>query len=597
MATKTYSTRRKVASVKHTMPCVNTSSDLFDSFVSHAKKSQSPSASPVKTKPTSKSTPGSGKKGGKMCTPSPIMYRYSYSPSTAVATTIRKESPTKGKSGAKKKITPKQKVSLKVFDFTSDDESDNASKKVKMGSKSAQKDNSRTEKKTVKKTTKKATSGQLSDGNQVSDSEYSSQDSQTQSVAVETKTKSPKKTKTTTGGQKTAKKSAPQKTVGGETNEKSASAASMKRKSTTSEKATPPKKPRVETPLTPPPGKTRVTRSGRLTRSTYRAAALWGEKMDTSESSQPHEAAAMDVEDPIQAVDTVPSVSDSNVEEKISPEKEIKEVEEGDVEGKKGSPEKEVEKTEVKGEESNAEKDVEEVGVKDIEKPCSQESQVSDKDEDVASGFDVLDSDQPDERSVVCLDDENEPERGCVSPKTLRQVDELVSGTNLSDSGAKVSSAADMTKSKCGDGELAISSEQREKQSPTPEPPGPSASSSSKLDEEVSNLSPILRPLPSFPSGTCGVLYSLRLCLYVCMFVCLSATGLQLKDTGLRIVYVPFMNMPLMMPSQWRSRTGRIEDDGRLVNESRNIDDSYLLNKEMKNDRMMVTVDDLGVTI
>ena len=83
------------------------------------------------------------------------------------------------------------------------------------------------------------------------------------------------------------------------------------------------------------------------------------------------------------------------------------------------------------------------------------------------------------------------------------------------------------------------------------------------------------------------------------MYVCLSVTGLRLKYTGLRIVYmyIPFMDMPLMMPSQWRSRTGRIEDDGRLVNESRNIYDSYLLNKEMKNDRMTVTVDNLGVTI
>ena len=62
-------------------------------------------------------------------------------------------------------------------------------------------------------------------------------------------------------------------------------------------------------------------------------------------------------------------------------------------------------------------------------------------------------------------------------------------------------------------------------------------------------------------------------------------------------MYVPFMDMPLMIPSQWRSRTGRIEDDGRLVNESRNIDDSYLLNKEMKNNRMTVTEDDLGATI
>ena len=444
------------------------------------------------------------------------MYRYSYSPSTAVATTIRKESPTKGKSGAKKKISPKQKVSLKIFDFTSDDESDGASKKVKTGSKGVQKDNSRTEKKTTtKKTTKKATSGQLSDGNQVSDSEYSSQDSQTQSTAVETKTKSPKKTKT--AGHKTAKKSAPQKTVGGETNGKSAPAASMKRKSTTvSEKGTPPKKPRVETPLTPPPGKTRVTRSGRLTRSTYRAAALWGEKMDTSESSQLHEAAAMDVEDPIQVMDAVPSVGDSKVEKKGSPEREVKEVGEGDVECKEGSPEKEVEKkSEVKGgEEDSAEKDVEEVGVRDVEEPCSQEVQVSDK--DVASGFDVLDSDQPDKRSVACLHDDNEPEHGCVSLTTSRQADELVSDASLSDSGAKGSS--DVTKSKCDDGESAVCSEQREKRSPTPEPPGPAASSSSKLNEEVSNLSLIPSPLSSFPLSTCGVLYSLRLCLYVCMY-------------------------------------------------------------------------------
>ena len=483
MATKTYSTRRKVATVKHTMPCVNTSSDLFDSFVSHAKKSQSPS--PLKTKPTGKSTPGSGKKGGKTCTQSPIMYRYSYSPSTAVATTIRKESPTKGKSGAKKKVSPKQKVSLKIFDFTSDDESDGASKKVKTGSKSVQKDSSRTEKKKTAKKTKKATSGQLSDGNQVSDSEYSSQDSQMQSVAVETKSKSPKKSKTTPGGQKTAKKSAAQKKGSGDT--KSAPATSMKRKSTTSEKATPPKKPRVETPLTPLPGKTRVTRSGRLTRSTYRAAALWGEKMDTSESSQPHEAVAMDVEDPIQVTDTVLSVDDFKGQEKVSPEREIKEVGEGDVKDKEGSPEKEGEMSAVKGEGGSAEKDVEEVGVKDQDEPCSQggeEPQVSGKGEDVASGFDVLDSDQPDERLATCLDDENEPERGSVSP-TPKQVDALVSDTNQFDSGAKVSSAADMTESKCDDGESAMSSEQRVRQSPTSEPPGPSASSS-KLNEEVS---------------------------------------------------------------------------------------------------------------
>ena len=48
------------------------------------------------------------------------------------------------------------------------------------------------------------------------------------------------------------------------------------------------------------------------------------------------------------------------------------------------------------------------------------------------------------------------------------------------------------------------------------------------------------------------------------MYVCLSVTGL-------RIVYIPIWHMPLIMPSQWRIRTGRIEDDGRLENESRDI--------------------------
>ena len=34
------------------------------------------------------------------------------------------------------------------------------------------------------------------------------------------------------------------------------------------------------------------------------------------------------------------------------------------------------------------------------------------------------------------------------------------------------------------------------------------------------------------------------------MYVCLSVTGLQLKYTDLRIVYVPFCHMPLMMQSR-----------------------------------------------
>ena len=34
---------------------------------------------------------------------------------------------------------------------------------------------------------------------------------------------------------------------------------------------------------------------------------------------------------------------------------------------------------------------------------------------------------------------------------------------------------------------------------------------------------------------------------FVCMYVCLSVTGLRLKYTGLCIVYIPFCHMPLMM--------------------------------------------------
>ena len=49
------------------------------------------------------------------------------------------------------------------------------------------------------------------------------------------------------------------------------------------------------------------------------------------------------------------------------------------------------------------------------------------------------------------------------------------------------------------------------------------------------------------------------------MYICLSVTGLRLKYTGLRVVYVPLWHVPLTMPSRWisRSRTQRIEDDAR----------------------------------
>ena len=52
-----------------------------------------------------------------------------------------------------------------------------------------------------------------------------------------------------------------------------------------------------------------------------------------------------------------------------------------------------------------------------------------------------------------------------------------------------------------------------------------------------------------------------------------SPFRLQLKYTGLCIVYVhvPFWHVLLMVPSRWRTR--RIEDNGRLENESRDIED------------------------
>ena len=43
--------------------------------------------------------------------------------------------------------------------------------------------------------------------------------------------------------------------------------------------------------------------------------------------------------------------------------------------------------------------------------------------------------------------------------------------------------------------------------------------------------------------------------------------------------------------ARWRTR--RIEDNGRLENESRDIEDGKLLNNGMKDDRITVTGDDL----
>ena len=50
------------------------------------------------------------------------------------------------------------------------------------------------------------------------------------------------------------------------------------------------------------------------------------------------------------------------------------------------------------------------------------------------------------------------------------------------------------------------------------------------------------------------------------MYVC---PGLQLKYTGLGIVYIHFWHVILMVP--WK--TPRIEDDSRLENKSKDIED------------------------
>ena len=52
------------------------------------------------------------------------------------------------------------------------------------------------------------------------------------------------------------------------------------------------------------------------------------------------------------------------------------------------------------------------------------------------------------------------------------------------------------------------------------------------------------------------------------MYVCMSVRN-RLK-IQICIIYVPVWHMP---SSRWRSRTGRIEDDSRLENESRDIED------------------------
>ena len=58
------------------------------------------------------------------------------------------------------------------------------------------------------------------------------------------------------------------------------------------------------------------------------------------------------------------------------------------------------------------------------------------------------------------------------------------------------------------------------------------------------------------------------------MYVCMSITGLQLKYTGLRIVYVPLWHVPLMIQTcAMELEVKDSEDRSRRQNESRDMED------------------------
>ena len=60
--------------------------------------------------------------------------------------------------------------------------------------------------------------------------------------------------------------------------------------------------------------------------------------------------------------------------------------------------------------------------------------------------------------------------------------------------------------------------------------------------------------------------------MYVCMYACMSVMGLQLKYTGLHIVYIPLWHVPLKMPScdgGMAIEDEDLEDRRRRQNESR----------------------------
>ena len=81
--------------------------------------------------------------------------------------------------------------------------------------------------------------------------------------------------------------------------------------------------------------------------------------------------------------------------------------------------------------------------------------------------------------------------------------------------------------------------------------------------------------------------------MYVCMYVCLSVTGLRLKYTGLHIVYVPLRHVPLMMIED-------SEDTGRGLhqNESSCMEtvNCSTKDKRMKDDKITATRNDLCVS-
>ena len=75
------------------------------------------------------------------------------------------------------------------------------------------------------------------------------------------------------------------------------------------------------------------------------------------------------------------------------------------------------------------------------------------------------------------------------------------------------------------------------------------------------------------------------------MYVCLSVTGLRLKYTRLRMVYVPSRHVPLLVRLSSRWKTWRRDNDARPENASRDTEDEI-----MKDDSTRVKEEDLHVS-